>query len=173
MGVKLRATPDDFGEREELAQVSWGPQLTTGLCAATRTIWAPGEVQAPGARLEDVLGVLHELGHLVFWHPERGLDVDEAWFMPWEWAVVRHATQGDSEFWGAFYTGATTVRDLKGGPCQEVISWKQPWRSGWFRQGLSFCQYTGALRRDGTITWSAPDWRQAPEYFHRMTRDRD
>ena len=94
--------------------------------------------------------VLHELSHLVFWHPEKGADVEEFPLMAWEWAVSR--ALGARGFWTATYLLDTQIVDRK-----SVESWKVPRRSWWFKQGLQDCIRCGVLDEKQRPTWKRPN----------------
>ena len=51
--------------------------------------------------------VLHELSHVVWWHPEKGANVEERPLIAWEFAVARH--YGIRGFWDCAYTAGTLI----------------------------------------------------------------
>lgn len=165
MGVTLRTCPASSGETKD-DHIFWGPQLNIGLCPMERSIYARADVLDKGQPIRGALGVLHELGHLVFWGPQFGLDTQEEWFIPWEEAVFRWASDGDAAlYWSDAYTKLTAITADGFSGAKEVGEWRRPQRSGWFRSASSLCRRLGVLTRCGEPTWEAPDWSRLPSYF--------
>ena len=98
--------------------------------------------------------VLHELSHVVWWHPENGVNVCEKPLIAWEYAVARHL--GIRGFWSCMYTMTTRIDyEL---PRMDVGDWSRPQRSAWFAQARQECVRRGALTPDFKPTWRRPDW---------------
>ena len=95
---------------------------------------------------------LHELSHVVWWHPERGADVSEEPLIAWEYAVSRHFNIPG--FWTCTYTETTLIGAY--GAAREVGEWARPQRSAWFARARQECVRRGALTQDFRPTWRRP-----------------
>lgn len=98
---------------------------------------------------------LHELSHVVWWHPENGADIDEQPLIAWESAVSRHF--GIPHFWDCQYTATTQIWEAGRG--REVGEWVRPQRAAWFARAQQECVRRGALTPDFRPTWKRPIFR--------------
>ena len=96
--------------------------------------------------------ILHELAHVVWWHPTHGADVCEKPLMAWEYAVARHF--GIGGYWRCNYTTGTRV--IVDGENRDVCDWKRPQRAAWFAEARQECVRRGALTLDFRPTWKMP-----------------
>ncbi len=95
---------------------------------------------------------LHELSHVVWWHPERGANVCEMPLIAWEYAVARHF--GITGFFDCYYTTETSIN--VGGADRLVGNWERPQRAAWFARARQECVRRGALTPDFKPTWRRP-----------------
>ena len=108
---------------------------------------------------EGWIWVLHELEHVVFWHPRRGVECNETLMMPWAVAALRAAGLPSSVYMRSDYTLATYVDHLGSFGClREVGDWKRPERSAWFLRAKAANIAAGTITEDGVPTWRYPDW---------------
>ena len=104
--------------------------------------------------------VLHELEHVVFWHPDKGAECDERLMMPWAVAVLRAFGLRSSLYMRSDYTQATWVDCLgPNGRLREVSNWKRPERSAWFMRAKAANISAGTITANWLPTWRRPDWR--------------
>lgn len=109
---------------------------------------------------EGWIWVLHELEHIVFWHPRKGVECDEMLMMPWAVAVLRAAGLPSTVYMRSNYTLNTYI-DIVGprsGHSSEVWHWKRPERSAWFMRAKAANIAAGTITDDGFPTWRYPDW---------------
>ena len=143
--------------------------------AAPRWLFAPGGPSAlyvdggdrrvwiedkEAAHAEGWIWALHELEHVVFWRPQRGVECDEMLMMPWAVAVLKAAGLPSTVYMRSDYTLSTWVD--YGGPDderREVGHWKRPERSAWFLRAKAANIAAGTITADGLPTWRYPDWR--------------
>lgn len=161
--VRILQAPDDASP--VWGTVLWGTQTDIGLSFPDWAVYAPEKFAAGRTSAVEDLGVLHELAHLVHWHPERGLDMEEGWWMPWEAAVVKAGVGTAQPYWDSPFTDLTTIWDPRRRQHLEVQTWRRPSRAWWYRQGLSMGQRLGTLDREGQVTWRRPEWGALPKYF--------
>ena len=82
--------------------VGQGP--AAGGCHPTRGVYMMRHDMACG---DAWAWILHELAHVVWWHPTHGADVCEKPLMAWEYAVARHFDIAG--YWRCSYTTGTRI----------------------------------------------------------------
>lgn len=122
---------------------------------ADRRIWLN---ETDAVHDEGWIWVLHELEHVVFWHPTRGVDFNEALMMPWGVAALRACRISAAVYFGSPYTAMTTIDCYADRRQLPVDWWKCPWNTAWYRLGADFCRAFGAIDNRGLPTWRYPDW---------------
>ena len=130
--------------------VGQGP--AAGGCHPTRGVYMMRHDMACG---DAWAWILHELAHVVWWHPTHGADVCEKPLMAWEYAVARHFDIAG--YWRCSYTTGTRI--IVSGEDRDVWSWKRPDRAAWFAEARQECVRRAALTPDFRPTWKAPEVR--------------
>ena len=103
---------------------------------------------------------LHELAHVVWWHPKLHDAICEKRLLAWEYAVCR--SFGIREYFDMQYTLDTTI--YVEGVWQTVDNTKNPERSAWFARARAECVRLGTLTPEFVPTWRRPDaalWAEA------------
>lgn len=96
--------------------------------------------------------VLHELAHVVWWHPVHGADIEEDPLIAWEYAVCRHF--GVRGYFDTAYTRNTRVSYKN--EYREISWFTRPTRAAWFKAGREEAVMRGALTPDFRPTWQRP-----------------
>lgn len=95
---------------------------------------------------------LHELAHVVWWHPVDGVKVNEAPLIVWEYAVCKYL--GIRGYFDAVYTRDTLVAG-KSNYCA-IEDFSRPTQAKWYKQARAECVARGALTPEGKPTWRKP-----------------
>ena len=110
---------------------------------------------------EGWIWALHELEHVVFWHPQRGVECEEMLMMPWGVAVLKAAGLPSTMYMRSAYTLSAHLETVgpKNNYSSNVGDWKRPERSAWFLRAKAANIAAGTITADGLPTWRYPDWR--------------
>lgn len=116
---------------------------------------------------EGWIWVLHELEHIVFWHPLRGVECDEMLMMPWAVAVLRAAGLPSTVYMRSVCTLSTQINIVRPGNRygSEVENWKRPERSAWFMRAKAANIAAGTITDDGLPTWRYPNWNYLEDWM--------
>lgn len=176
MNTRLRTAVETACDRMGVVltvSIEWPPMGEVS--AAPRWLFAPAGPAAlyvdgddrrlwledkEAAHDEGWIWVLHELEHIVFWHPLRGVGCDEMLMMPWAVAVLRAEGLPSTVYMRSDYTLNTQI-DIVGplNQCSsEVWHWKRPERSAWFLRAKAANIAAGTITDDGLPTWRYPNW---------------
>lgn len=167
-GVTLACEPAP--ETIEGGQIEWGPSDFVGLNGERRRLYLPADaIQNPSAiSIHLAFALLHELAHLVFWHPLVGLELHEEWFTAWESQMVIQALGSDCSYWSHPYTELTTLgQDDATGECFMIGDWAEPRQAPWFLESLEVARRVGCLDAQGRITWRCATWTGKDEELDR------
>ena len=96
---------------------------------------------------------LHELAHVVWWHPQFHDEVCEKRLLAWEYAVCR--SLGINGYFKTQYTMGTKIHTADG--WWTVGDTKHPQRSAWFAWSRAECVRLGALTPEFAPTWTRPN----------------
>ena len=144
MSVRFRVTnchPKGF---------SHGP--ASGGCHPTRGIYLLGWQTEKD---EAWAHALHELAHVVWWHPKLHDAICEKRLLAWEYAVSRGL--GIKGYFKTHYTLNTTIALEH--TLETVGDTKHPQRSAWFAWSRAECVRLGALTPEFAPTWERPNQR--------------
>lgn len=121
-------------------------------------VWMGG-TQRPGA--ENWMAALHELEHLVFWHPERGAKIPEHLMMPFGAGLLTCVGLHPSAYFDSDYVALSVLPHAENSGhvgTLEVANWDKPEHSGWYRKAFDACVAAGVLTAAGVPTWTRPVW---------------
>lgn len=109
-------------------------------------------------RHTDMFPVIHEIEHLVWWHPTLGVEAPEWLMMPLGVALLREVGLPAHAYMEHPYTAFTIIPRKTCEIGKAVERWKHPTRSAWYRRAVDASVKSGVLSDTLKPTWKFPDW---------------